>query len=632
MKVLNYFSIIAILLSAISLFGILNIVMEKRMKSLQLLRNIGCSKVRIARILSLEWLFLLICGVICGVIFGVGIYEIVLWIQDKFFGLSKLRGYTAEWAILQVTRNPFITAVVSTVLMFFLGYFIYFIRYRFFRVQKKQNRRKARSFGRIKRILFGIPFSNIMQMLSIALILTTTVMCYSYYTQNGKGNGYFTDEEASGKSYYSYANVSMNEDNVDICLYDTNNGCAGGITVLSDTGLSEEKLNQISQIDGIETVQSFSNNTAFNVYYPTDDLDVPYQIKEYQAEFPENADEFYHSDERNYYLIPMITGNKTAMDHLSDYIIDGTIGNHEDGIVVVLYGDPEYVESPYSVGERVNFISVYAGGATISHDGEAVIDAIAVIPESAEEEDPVTYAGFGENTICFAATQATASYLETNKKNYDYTYITLSDTADLSTITSEIQNYLDSSTGLKMQTLEECDKAFKQSRINRYASTLFIFVILIFMTIIGYYGLISMRRQNASKNIAVLRSLGMTGRSCNFTFLWSNIKNTLIACVLGTLFVYGLRNLISYKYQSALDAFGYPESDLIMASDEVYAKVNNLNSTYLLNYEIQNAPVIKIILLVSAILILMSVMISVLCLNPKNQKSIILQIHDNTKE
>jgi hypothetical protein len=81
-----------------------------------------------------------------------------------------------------------------------------------------------------------------------------------------------------------------------------------------------------------------------------------------------------------------------------------------------------------------------------------------------------------------------------------------------------------------------------------------------------------------------------------------------------------------------LDAFGYPESDLIMASDEVYAKVNNLNSTYLLNYEIQNAPVIKIILLVSAILILMSVMISVLCLNPKNQKSIILQIHDNTKE
>jgi hypothetical protein len=67
-----------------------------------------------------------------------------------------------------------------------------------------------------------------------------------------------------------------------------------------------------------------------------------------------------------------------------------------------------------------------------------------------------------------------------------------------------------------------------------------------------------------------------------------------------------------------------------MASEEAYAKVNNLNNTYLLNYEIQNAPVVRMILLVAAVLISMSAVISVHCLNRKKQESIMLQLHDNT--
>jgi ABC-type lipoprotein release transport system permease subunit len=186
--------------------------------------------------------------------------------------------------------------------------------------------------------------------------------------------------------------------------------------------------------------------------------------------------------------------------------------------------------------------------------------------------------------------------------------------------------------GLKLQTLKDCDKAFTESRISRYASTLFIFAVLIFMTVTGYYGLVSMRMQNASRNRAVLKSLGMSKRDCDIAFLWSNIKNTIAACILGTGMIYGLRWLIAYQYQNALQAFGYPEFDLIMASEEAYAKVNNLNNTYLLNYEIQNAPVVRMILLVAAVLISMSAVISVHCLNRKKQESIMLQLHDNTKE
>lgn len=82
MTVIGYFSVIAIVVSAISLFGILFSVMPERMKSLDLIRKIGCSKRRVAVIILMEWLFLLICGIAIGTIAGIAIYEFVLWIQN----------------------------------------------------------------------------------------------------------------------------------------------------------------------------------------------------------------------------------------------------------------------------------------------------------------------------------------------------------------------------------------------------------------------------------------------------------------------------------------------------------------------------------------------------------------------
>ena len=97
---------------AISLFGILFSVMTERMKSLNLVRKIGCSKRRVAAIILTEWLFLLISGTVLGIAAGAVLYELILLIQSSFFGLSPLHGYTAEWAVLQVTDKPFISAII----------------------------------------------------------------------------------------------------------------------------------------------------------------------------------------------------------------------------------------------------------------------------------------------------------------------------------------------------------------------------------------------------------------------------------------------------------------------------------------------------------------------------------------
>ncbi|MGN0634014.1 MAG: FtsX-like permease family protein [Oscillospiraceae bacterium] len=632
MTVIKYFSVIAIAVSAISLFGILFSVMPVRMRSLGLIRKIGCSKSRVAAIILTEWLFLLICGIAVGLIAGIALYELVLWVQDRFMGLSPLRGYTAEWAVLQVTDDPFISAVLCSVCMFALGYAVYFIRF----LGKKKDKRKSgkvRSLSRILLKLSGNTFAGVMQVLSLALVLFAAIMCYSYYTIDGKGGGYFTDSELNGDAYYNYANVNMRDCKTDICIYSAGGGGLFGLSVVEDQGLPADTVNKISQIDGVHSIQSYVVNTAFNLFYPKASKEVPAKISQFYAELLKDADEILYPDERNYYNIPAVFGNQTAMDRLSDYVTDGEIGTYKNGLTMVFYERDGISLYPYNIGDRVNSIALDGSLDHQGHDMEFIIEAIAVIPETAKENAPITYSAFDSgNGLTFAAPQETAVFLETYKEKYNNAYISLDEDADINSVTSQIQRLLDSSMKVKLQTINECDEAYRSSYIARFASVIVLFVILVLMAVIGYHSMISMRLQISKQKIAVLRAIGLSKRRWNKTFLLQNIFNTLVSCTIGTVLVYIFRFLISSKYDQALKSFGYPESDLFGASAEVYKLVNDLNSTYLFEYEIQNAPVILPLIVLSLSLVILSAVISCVLLNGNKNESIISQLSQRTKE
>lgn len=93
-----------------------------------------------------------------------------------------------------------------------------------------------------------------------------------------------------------------------------------------------------------------------------------------------------------------------------------------------------------------------------------------------------------------------------------------------------------------------------------------------------------------------------------------------------------LRSLLNAKYNQALESFGYPNSDLFGASAEVYKQVNNLSSTYLLKYEIHNAPVLLPLIILSIALIVLSVSISYILLHRNKNESIIWLMSECTKE
>lgn len=185
---------------------------------------------------------------------------------------------------------------------------------------------------------------------------------------------------------------------------------------------------------------------------------------------------------------------------------------------------------------------------------------------------------------------------------------------------------------VKLQTINECDEAYRSSYTARFASVIVLFVILVLMAVIGYHSLISMRLQISKQKIAVLRAIGLSERRWNKTFLLQNIFNTLLSCAIGTALVYIFRFLIKSKYNYVLEIIGYPEGDLFEASAEIYKQVNDLNSVYLFDYEIQNAPVILPLIIASLSLVILSAVISCVLLHGSKNESIISQLSQRTKE
>ncbi len=626
---MRYLSIIAIIMSSVSLFGIMSIVMRERIKSLESVRNVGCSKIRLAAILLTEWCLLLACGIFFGLATGSCIYELVLLIQKRFMGLSLLRGYHAEWAVLQVTNNPFTYSVMCATCMFALGYIIFFGCRWLSKKNIHKFRKKSRSRRRIFACLCGNGFSNRMQLLLMAILLFSIVMCYSYYTMDGKGDSvYFKEEESDYKNYYSYGHLDMKEADVDICIYTTGAIEHQNVIILQDVGIPAGTLEKLSGIEGVESVKACIHNQAFNVYYPKDDELVPRQIQHLKAIMTENPDPLLYADERDYYMIPAVFGNDTLMEKLSEYVTEGSIGTYKNGITVVFYEAHNVSEYPYKVGDVINSIAI--GEPHLIHDMEAVIEAVAVIPETVLKTDPVFYKAFNvafDGDVVFAAPQNNAVYMETYKENYDYVYITLEDKVSDKKVASEIRALLDTSMKVKIQTISDCDRAYMESRIARFGSILALIAVFFLMIITGYYSLVSMRLSDCTYKLAVLRTVGMPQKTFYKIFLLRNLYNTISACVLGTGMVYAMRWFLKGKYEKALDIMGYPEKlDLLGASEETYKKINDLNSRYLISHELHTVPVAKIIVILSMIILVISLIITAVVLLGKDKKTIVKEI------
>lgn len=578
---------------------------------------------KVAWIHILEWGILLVSGVICGGVVGITVYEVILEIQSRFLRLPKLRGYTVEWCVQQITENPFVISVVCATGTFTLGYLLFYI-YLHIKSRRLIRRDRVRSFGRIKSVVSGIPFANIMQMLSVALILFAAVMCYAFCSMDGKGKGYFHNDDLDRDTYYTYGQLDMETSDVDICLYDQGSGITGGV-LLTDTGLTEDGRKSIADMNEVKSIESFSTNDGFDIFYDRNDEDIPDGLWQAEVQFPEDTEEFYHADDRFYFNVPAIWLDDNGMRKLDKYVKEGSIGTHENGVACVEYEyDGMTAESPYKIGDVMHTMTVNGKGEY--KETVEIVDAIIVIPETTKESDPILYAGLGRASqygYAIVASQDTAVSIGMFKTCYDVTYISLSNRGDIDRVVSRFADILDSSMELRIRTIDECDKEYREAYISQYASTICLFFILLIMAAWGYWELVTMRYQNGRRNVAIMRALGMEKRSWNMMFIWHNIRNALVSCAVGAGMVYGMRWLLRYKYEQALNMFNWPETDLWNVDADVIKEVTRLQHVFLFDSEIFVVPVGRALVLIGTFLVVISTIITVLVIHKKKSEEII---------
>jgi len=561
--------------------------------------------------------------VICGGVVGITVYEVILEIQSRFLRLPKLRGYTVEWCVQQITENPFVISVVCATGTFTLGYLLFYI-YLHIKSRRLIRRDRVRSFGRIKSVVSGIPFANIMQMLSVALILFAAVMCYAFCSMDGKGKGYFHNDDLDRDTYYTYGQLDMETSDVDICLYDQGSGITGGV-LLTDTGLTEDGRKSIADMNEVKSIESFSTNDGFDIFYDRNDEDIPDGLWQAEVQFPEDTEEFYHADDRFYFNVPAIWLDDNGMRKLDKYVKEGSIGTHENGVACVEYEyDGMTAESPYKIGDVMHTMTVNGKGEY--KETAEIVDAIIVIPETTKESDPILYAGLGRASqygYAIVASQDTAVSIGMFKTCYDVTYISLSNRGDIDRVVSRFADILDSSMELRIRTIDECDKEYREAYISQYASTICLFFILLIMAAWGYWELVTMRYQNGRRNVAIMRALGMEKHSWNMTFIWHNIRNALVSCAVGAGMVYGMRWLLRYKYEQALNMFNWPETDLWNVDADVIKEVTRLQHVFLFDSEIFVVPVGRALVLIGTFLVVISTIITVLVIHKKKSEEII---------
>lgn len=637
MMVIRYFSMATIVLSAISLFGVLYSVMEKRVKSLDCAKMLGYSKRRVARLLATESIILFIVGFAVGIICSVAVYELILVIQNAISDLPILRAYSAEWAVNQITQKPFAYALMPSAVAFFAGYLLYLLSALIKARQKRKTSKKLRSFFAIKLRLAGSTFTNIIHIVSFAIVTFSITAFYAFFTSNGKGadNEYITSASDFGDSYFQYANINMKEQDIDCCIYTSGGSGAIGPMIENNNGISLEALDKIENIDGIEETLAYSINLAANIIYPKDSEDIPpFVLHNLKVDFTQGMETMYGTQGLDCYQLTMVMGNKSATQALSEYVTSGKIGQYENGVTIVLY-EEDGIDSPYTVGDEIPMMAICSDLDNVSvkakNEYSVIVEAIAVIPFSASEDDEILYSAYKTfQGIAMAITCDTS--LETYKNCYDFTYIKMAENADSNAIIKEVRSNITPSMNAKLQTLEECQREYLKGKIEQYMSTVLVFAVLVIIIIVGFANLVDMKIQSGTKNSAIMRAIGLTKKKSKAMFMMNNVINTLLGCAVGSAVAFGAKNFIEKKYNEVISLYEKAGGTAGNIDFEIYAKAQDIEHNYLLNYQMHKAPILLALIAVCIALVAVTVAVVAICTKAQCNYNISDEISKATKE
>ena len=629
--VIRYFSVLAVVISSIALFGVLYPIITERERSLDTMRSVGASNRRKHLILFTEALMFLTVGVLVGFVLSAGVYEVILLVQKKLLGLPYLRAYTAEWGVERVSENPFVVAVICSAAVLLIGYMIYFLSKRKRSAKLPKRNAKPRSRRKLLGRMSGTRFANFIQGLLVCTVVFTCTFGYCYSATNGKGNTpMFRSNEFNGDSFFKVGNLDLREIEADAAIYCLGSG-AQNIRVDRNTGITPDEALKIGEIAGVTDVRCFAENGGFTLVYPQNSENIPKALVGDEVKWMEGSEQVLPIYDYNYYETAAFFLNDTVINDLKNYVVAGAIGQFNNGIAEFVFEG----ETPsFNVGERVQTITIdnqYDADVDI-FEREAVVEAIVVLPESEREKYPAMYEIFGRagRNIKFAAPQANTELISPLKSNYDFTVVKYGDNADAARIFSQIKQSVLYDQAMKIGTLAGAQKDYFNNLAAHFASIISIIAAIFLMMTAGFYALIDTRLESKKTNFAALRALGLSRKDYKRIFVYHTLKNTVFGCISGIALSYAAQGALRLWVRKCLsllsnDGIHY---DTVGLDEIQMAFINNSEHYLLLNYEMQCVPIIGFLLLLSGIMLALSAAFAFGAFSKSDRETIMEQLNE----
>lgn len=584
-QMIRIISVFAVIISVISMLSCIDIVMKKRMESIHLMRCIGYSKARIFRVLVIEAFILFIIGIITGLALGIIIYESAFAVQTDTFGLSKYRGYTAEWIVSQKAYSPFFSSVIIAGITILISYTVIIIRMNrdisiVVSSSKKRYFFKIHSVSSAVRRVLAQGAEGVLQATALVCVLFASTLGYLYCIKDGKGTSVVA--QTTMNKYMQQDNIYEVSDGIDLnklncdCYMQVQGGLVQAVYLspFQSRGLEHEKISELYR-NGAETVYSWSD--PFMLMTGVEDSSNPTLLSNLLDE--QNCERLGFLN-GSVSAIPCFLMNDTMLSKLSD--ICECDFNNENAVWVSIFGDG------MEFSENEAFTVYSARSDESGYMSEEIINTQMIVSDCIKadsallENDRFLCGVLGEYRYYPGFLVLDAEYAQRiGIFNNTYDKILLSANGDEDRLNSLLSAVIDSGTQLNITTRFNLSKEYTYNTLNEYSTVAFLFVFLFLIYIVGYCNVLKLRLKLKSSTLTMMRCFGVTKNRLTGYLISDSLKIPAISTILSAGLICSFRKLLVIKYQEYCE--------LINRRDSIsYGKENELKEIKLKLRELRN--------------------------------------------
>lgn len=600
------FTVLLILLTVCSVYSVLHLTLQKRSRQLGVLRSVGMSMGQVIAMLILETGILLGAGIGIGYLFGAGIYELSIKLQEVLFGQKVFNAFFLDefWGryIRMVTYSPaklpwmVVGLTVVAVMAFYFGNHISENPLSMIQKERSERTKRKRAHSMGASLMGG-------RHVGLMLLLTIVVGAVSF--------GYFSCRSQAEKEADSYQDLlwQIGVDNYEYAAsMSVRSTLLGYEQMMHESGLDAGKAQALVSDEAVEEYVLYAINASSKlVYEPGGEKDEFLSEGSNAYREVEGSDNNAYWTERNrlnwfyrgfpdpagIYQAPMLGLAEENLSLLIPYVMAGELHPEKiaSGEEVILLAKENRVCEYFSVGEMLPMAdvlfepeideseevvqsivpegmepTVYVEGVPLYVVGErldfsARIGAIAVLDEEGQELF-YSYLPVPDSGVRIATTLEAMQGFGLPDHNYTNLYINLKPDADRLTFENKWYSLVTGSRHMTGYCLPDIRAGFDSA--TRASMMIFycLFILLAVIGAISVYNLITVILYNARKKIAIIRAVGGTGGIISRMILGKVIWYPLIAGIFGAIFIYGYTGIAWYA-QNLID-----ESHLLIADNQ----------------------------------------------------------------